>query len=458
MFTGRYPKHPLTHTASAPSIPATVAANGNHDNKDYDAIYENVMNFGLKSNGDLHRDNNNTHKALTKSTSVLVNRVSKVENDNVKVNGNYRNSFHGDFDVKAKDRSEVISERIAEEPEANKENGSFRHSVHDIHFSLNPEHGSNHGNGIEVVQEEMPVPPKRPLRKKKSMRGKEDVSRTSSNSSQERGRANSAASGSLAMEYLSDSSDFSPRDSSSVGDRKGSVSSVKSGGPVTSIQDRLGEGSPGALRHVEDTAGGGNNGVIVKSEDITVSRNVNGDQNSCDTDTVLGGNLKIGLNNNVVKDSKHSGIVDLWPDAGETLEVEKVEFSSHPSNFKQNTDSNFSDVDSNSQSTVVDVLENKLASKLGKISAKYKDINSEDMLSEQPLSPNNQKHSFTAVSDKPLVEDVSGPERGSQGSEPAGIHGNLTGGGAAQRFSSSMESLDEIDKILKEQVRVVNLN
>ncbi|XP_052810659.1 uncharacterized protein LOC128238606 isoform X2 [Mya arenaria] len=411
---GHYTKHPLTHTTSTPSIPVSVATNGNHDNKDYDKIYESVMNFGPRlkngeNNGDIRSENNNSvHKPLTKSCSVVVSRQSQGEQEHVKVNGSYRNSFHGDFDMKAREKPVVISDNIPEEEDTSmpKVNGNHRHSVHEINVDK-----TISKNGIERIPEESaPVPPKRPLRKKKSMRGKDDMAHTLSNSSLERSRAGSGVSGNMPMEYMSDSSEFSPRDSK---DRSDSTSSVTAG-PVVRISDNgqaqveMNEKESGERSRSGSTSNNSNS-----SESLIVSAGGILSSNMQLQNEVLNGDLKLPSNGV----AKSVGIVEIGSERGTTedLEVESVDFNSQQTNFRSAGLDKFCGEESGRQAAVMGQLHDRLQAD--------RDGGEQETRNEH------------------IREACQGEDRGS----------NLLGGGASQRLSSSMESLEDIDRILKEQ-------
>ena len=393
LFSGRYSKTPLSHTTSVPSLPVAMTTNGNHDNnKDYDGLYESVMNFStLKGDKDVTRDNNNSHKGLSKSSSVLVTSTVQSDSQSIKVNGNHRNSFHGDLDMNV--------------------------------TKNNTEAQNNEGQ-----DENAPVAPKRPIRKKKSLRTKadlqmkEDVSRTSSNSSQSTERSRSDSGAKMPMEYFSDSSEMSPRDSPAGSGRK---HAGKTEGNVGKTEGNVGNdgksyglakgNSPEVTRNVLDVMGNKNNGV---PGDIKVEHNKENRHGSTliqvtnaptsvprvaavvNSETESGIIMHIGKGDsaNGVKQSNAIEELGNSGDNDEPLEVQTVEFSSQTQNFQGSDFSKLCSEEIQGQKRMDDLVGEKL---------KGEGTNT--------------------------LQGMNGPATKSQ-------------------LSASLEDLDDIDKILKEQV------
>lgn len=360
----------MSHTTSVPSIPVTMTTNGIQDNKDYDGLYESVMNFStLKEGKDVPKNNNNSHKALSKSSSVLV--TSTVQSDQVKVNGSHRNSFHGDTDKKvAKD--------------------------------------SKDGQTNMAQDDTVPVPPKRPVRKKKSLRTKEDLARTSSNSSQGTEKSRSDSGAKMPMEYFSDSSEMSPRDSPAGGGRKHMESDSKASKMVQGD-------SPEATRNVVN--------INVRNNDVPEEVKVENNKEAKHSNTIIqvtyaastkvpkvqpevtnnsDSGIIMGIKGRDDHDvNQNNGIVELdADDRNEPLEVQTVEFNSQPRNFQPSDFTKLSSEDNQHQKLMADVIGRKM-----KVTEDDKRV-------------------------PPMVNTQA----------------------AGTKLSASLESLDEIDKILKEQV------
>lgn len=368
----------MSHTTSAPSIPITVATNGVHDNKDYDGLYESVMNFSTKLSDDKGKTGkDNSHTALSKSSSVLVN--SAVQNDPVKVSGSHRNSFHGDSDLKVSRNS------------IDKEN--------------------HHDKGLENT-ETAPVAPKRPIRKKKSLRTKEDLSRTSSNSSQCTDRSRSDSGVKMPMEYFSDSSEMSPRDSPGREERKYKGGDVKTNGVTKDLSKEVKSKPDVGLEKGDelDSSKFDVNKNLKKDSKSSLIMPVNapveesslgmGDlNNNAETSHGIIMDIRKG-GNNTTKD--HCGIVELdKEEQKKPLEVQTVEFDTQTRDFKSGDFSKLCEEENKTQKVVDDLVSRKVKPGDG------------------------------------LVQSA------------------LLGEAAGQKLSSSLESLEDIDKILKEQVSLI---
>ncbi|KAH3734522.1 uncharacterized protein LOC127851239 isoform X2 [Dreissena polymorpha] len=433
---GRYSKNHLTHTASVPSIPTSVETNGNHDKRDGDNIYESVMTFGIhqkysQSSRDVS-NNNNVRKPVSKSSSVL---IPKSDNDSEKANGSYRNSFHGDFDAFAKARvMKTIGDNIPEEAENGvKVNGNIRHSIHGDFDVKSKENVGLPENGL-VIDESAPVPPKRPLRKKKSMRNREDLSRTSSNSSQERSRANSGVSGSLPMEYLSDCSEMSPRDSPRIDGRK--LISAEDA-PISSLESEMlakwTETSAALVNQVGNVQGHPDSQGVPEKDADTVNIvsaevkkvpayvDVQEENTYPDTSKVL--TIHIGSKSESF--NRHGQIEEIgstMDNESQSLEIEKANFESQTSNFKTSDFGSLCGSETESQKVVMEMLEKKLQTR-----------DSDRVVPDRHVS---DRVVYDMVASDRVVSDFGACST------------SLSGG---HKFSTSLESLDDIDKILKEQ-------
>ncbi|XP_053396866.1 uncharacterized protein LOC123552802 isoform X2 [Mercenaria mercenaria] len=348
---GRHEKAPLTHTQSVPSIPVSVSANGNQNNKDFDSIYDSVINFdtNLKNSTSYirvadNKENNNTSK-----------RASKERSDSFKAES-------------------VLSE-------VQKANGC---------------HGdSKHVNGNTEIENKAPVPPKRPVRKKRSMRqNREDLSRQSSGSSQGKTEATTK----MPMEYLSDSPEMSPRDH--VHYAESNSSSEKS--PDLNMKNVENETS---AKHVTCENECKEQSKILPESEIQVEsvmfKSVSKvSEHSAPPNEELSreiSSLKIGIQNDV-----HQGSVKITEVGGDEkiseleLEVEKTDFDSHKRNFGQVNFQKLCQEETENEKVMENYLEEKLKSK--------------------------------SVASNAVTETVG-----------------------AQKLSISTESLDDIDKLLKEQ-------
>lgn len=347
-----------------------MATNGHHDNKDYDGLYESVMNFSTLKEGQGQSEkggfnnNNIPHKMVTKSSSVLVTSSSS-QGDSVKVNGNHRNSFHGELDRKISNNStDSQSERMPED--------------------------------------DTPVPPKRPVRKKKSLRGKEDVSRTSSNSSQVTERSRSDSGAKMPMEYFSDSSEMSPRDSPSGSGRKNIGTDNRTNDLAKGDSSEIQRTVIDVKKHkdiLEETEVKQNRVVphdakITPETNVPVSNVSKSSVDGCnDNDSGIVMSISKGGNHEL---SGGKGIIELGSnDQNEPLEVQTVEFSSQERSFK---------------------------------SGDFNKLCAEEI--------QGQRYVDEYVSEK-LKSKTESKELGQA---------------LGSKLSSSLESLDDIDKILKEQV------
>ncbi|KAL4232551.1 hypothetical protein ACF0H5_007242 [Mactra antiquata] len=342
---GGYEKNALTHTLSAPSIPTTVSTNGHHDrhddDKDYDSIYENIVNF-------------NANSKLSSDGNI---KLENKENNNV---------------VKVED----ISEQKVDEPkvltEIPKENVLANHSSKDVKS--------------EGEKETFVEPPKRPIRKKKSLRqAREEVVKLSSSVP-----VSNEAKTSMPMEYLSDSPEMSPRENDRKIVRNDSVKKVSEGVHAGNVNHQTNGENDTKL--TSSKVADSSESKIESISDENVQSLPPQKESAREITT-----LKLGLSDNDSNFSKPQ-IVEIGSETNGSvndLEVEKVEFSSQKRNFKHGDIQTLYTEESNNQK----VMENIYAERVKQLE----------------------------LSDT-RIPDVAG---------------------AAQ--SVSMESLEDIDKILREQ-------
>lgn len=353
-FPARYGKNPLSHTQSTPSIPVCVATNGRHDSNDFDSIYDNVINFDTK----------------LKNSAPDVTKTDNKENNNT-----------------------LIQEL------STKGNGS-EIKIGNILTSV-PKTNGCHSDDILVNSDdkiaETAVLPKRPVRKKKSLRKiRDDVSRHSSGSSQ----SNPETAAKMPMEYLSDSPEMSPRDNSH---RSENVSSAEAS-PDLNVRNEM---QTTQVNAINDTTVSSrkHSQVVSKSEHQVQShlvKNISAvSEHSLpvtDNETKELTTLQIGVQN---KSTASGGVAIIEIGDNENtmdseLEVQRTDFESQKINF-------------------------------GKVDL-------QNLFTEES---DNQK-----VVDKYLEETLKSEDSNDNVSELVG----------AKKLSISMESLEDIDKLLKEQV------
>lgn len=351
IISGQYEKTPLSHTQSVPSIPVSVSTNGLHDNRDYDSIYDSVLNFdtNLKNSSSEMRvvenkENNNSFKAPKAksdgiSTDSVLSEVSKT------------NSCYGD---------------------------------------------NKHVNGDEKIENNVPVAPMRPVRKKKSMRqNRDDLSRQSSGSSQ--GNTENTMT-KMPMEYLSDSPEMSPRDNlncagSTCSSEKSPKLNTKNAENDSVVKhESVVKSEPVSVNEIPAES------VMVKTVTEVSEHSVPSTEEFSREIT----SLKIGIQDQ----NENSGNVNKITEIGEDkkisemdLEVERVDFESQKRNFGKANFESLCNKETENQTKIEHFLEEKLKS-------------------------------------KPAVRSVVEKTVG------------------AQKLSTSLESLDDIDKLLKEQVNI----
>lgn len=353
VVAGRYQKSPLSQTQSVPSIPVSVATNGNQDSKDFDSIYESVINF----------DTN------LKNSTPDIRKAENKENNNTLVR-----------DLEAKHAETRAGSMISEVPKTNGSYGDSKHITVDQKFGA-----------------ETPDPPKRPVRKKRSMRhNRDDLSRQSSGSSQ--GKPENKTK--MPMEYLSDSPEMSPRDQIHDIERKSSA-----------------EKSPDLqLKNAESENETKQNGICESDSKLSQPENFEAvndlSSESCFVKSVADFSehslplseelskeisfLRIGTE----KDNTGIGkISEVGESSSKTdLEVERTDFESQKRNFGKADFQSLCQEESENQTVVEDYIAEKL---------KCKDF-------------------------------------------PSDTNTRTLG---SQKLSTSVESLEDIDKILKEQVQ-----
>ncbi|XP_060588380.1 uncharacterized protein LOC132743826 isoform X2 [Ruditapes philippinarum] len=349
---GHYEKTPLTHTQSVPSIPVSVSTNGLQDDRDYDSIYDSVINF----------DTN------LKNRAAEVRVVENKENNNT-------------FKQIPKEKSDSFTDSVLSE--VSKTNGDSKYT-----------------NGDAKIQFEVPDPPKRPVRKKKSMRkNRDDLSRQSSGSSQ--GNTENVTT-KMPMEYLSDSPEMSPRDNLHYAES--TCSSEKS--PELHMKNTEKENAV-VQQHVTDENVSGVKSEPVSVTEIPVESNLvkivtEVSEHSVPPTEELSReitSLKIGIQDENASSGRMNKITEIGGDeeiSKTDLEVEKVDFDSQKCNFGTLNFQTLCNEETESQTIMENYLEEKLKSK--------------------SVATNVVKESF-----------------------------------GAQKLSTSLESLDDIDKLLKEQ-------
>ena len=356
-----------------------MAANGHHENSvDYDLITQKVINF----------DTN-----ITRSV------------DNLNQNGN--------------------SNKGNTENKAGRQESSAKYATEDIKRTQSEvKPNGYYGNHVSIDERHMSDPPKRPVRKKKSVRGQQDLGEKTSGSSQ--------SSQKPLMEYQSDSSEASPRVAppKPPPPKVGNAPIVDIGAGLSSVSKNVSEEKPVTQSYThgsEDSA----TDMLSERAKLERQRRLLSDSSKSQTSeekasaelklkpvTSISDDFSREITLSLSKDTNKvltNGIVDLnETDSSRELEVERVNFDTQTRNFKAYDNRNFQEATDLPETNVQRYLNEKEAS------------------SKIPLELVEKSVLSTEDNHEQLSEDRSLEN--------------------VRKHSLSLESLEDIDRLLKEQV------